>query len=281
MASTTAEVKPTTVNIGADVLGVDLKSGNPEDSALVRDALLKHHVVFVRNQFLNERQLTDFASSLGEIAPPPPNFDPDSMTPDGQYLLDSAVTRANEWHTDQTYVHAPVWLGILSAEILPEVGGDTTWSNMSSVYQMLSDPMKEMLRGLQAEHGPQAGKKEDIRTAHPVIAARPFTDEPVVYVNPSFTRRIIGLNEPESRHTLNALYEIATGTPEIQVRHRWSPGDLVLWDMRSTLHRAIDDFGSAARILRRISVLGPTPVSVDGVPSRSFAGDSNLAPASM
>jgi taurine dioxygenase len=94
----------------------------------------------------------------------------------------------------------------------------------------------------------------------------------VLYVNPLWTRRVIGVSGRESKWILEGLFDLSTATPEITYRHRWQAGDVVIWDMRSTLHRAIDDYGNQPRVLRRISVLNEPPVGVDGLASESLEG---------
>jgi taurine dioxygenase len=115
---------------------------------------------------------------------------------------------------------------------------------------------------MRAEHTSEGlGRAADaiVSTSHPVVAARPVTGEPVLYVNPLWTRRIEGLTPDESHALLTLLFDVALGAPELAFRHHWQPGDVVVWDMRSTLHRAVDDYGTAARVLRRASVLHGPP----------------------
>ena len=257
----TPTIEQLTPFTGAEVHNVDLRLGRDEELALVREALKRHHVVVVRGQQLDDAALHAFAASFGEVAPSPHRY-VEQTAVDGVYDIDGAVFRANGWHTDLTFEPSPVWLGVLAAETVPALGGDTVWSNMCGAYRRLSPALAEFLGGLDAEHtsaglGPAGGPL--VTTVHPVITARPLTGEPVLYVNPLWTQRIVGLAPAESAALLSALHEIAATSPEIELRHRWRPGDVVVWDMRSTMHRAVDDYGSAARVLRRASVLHEPP----------------------
>ena len=264
--------------IGAEVRGVDLRDGRERDLALVREALARHHVVVIGGQDLDDVQLHAFAASFGQVARLPDRYADPGAVP-GLYDIDGDEVRVTRWHTDLTFEPSPSWLGILAAKIVPELGGDTLWVNMSAAHSRLSPAFARFLLPLDAEHTSAGLTIEDgpLRSmVHPVVTARPATGEPVLYVNPLWTQRIVGLEPAESSGVLTALFEIATATPEIELRHRWRPGDVVVWDMRSTLHRAVDDYGDRGRVLRRASVLCDRPSRFGGSWPDLSAGSSSL-----
>lgn len=268
----TPQVEQLTPSIGAEVQGLDLRRGVHDDLALVRAALHRHHVVVVREQQLDDRELYTFASYFGTVAPSPAGYVEDTPAK-GLYDVNGAEFRASMWHTDLTFEPSPVWLGILAAKSVPSVGGDTMWSNMAVAYSRLSRPFAQFLSGLDAEHtsaGLGRAGEAPLTSVHPVIAARPETGEPVLYVNPLWTQRIVGLEASESASVLDCLNTIALTSPETQLRHRWLPGDVVVWDMRSTMHRAVDDYGTRPRVLRRASVLNEPPKRFDGSDRRGM-----------
>ena len=98
---------------------------------------------------------------------------------------------------------------------------------------------------------------------HPVVRVHPVTGRAALLVNPGFTSHIVGLSRIESEHLLRLLHEHAT-QPELIVRHRWRPGDVVLWDNQATMHYAVDDYGDAPRRMRRVTLAGTEPVGLNG-----------------
>ena len=105
----------------------------------------------------------------------------------------------------------------------------------------------------------------------PVVRVHPSTGRPSLFVNPGFTSHIEGFSRVESDHLLALLYEHST-QPQFVLRHRWRPGDVLLWDNRATMHFANDDYGTAERKMRRVTIRGSKPFGPSGVESR-FAED--------
>jgi taurine dioxygenase len=102
---------------------------------------------------------------------------------------------------------------------------------------------------------------------HPVVRVHPVSGRSALFVNPGFTTRILGLSDIESDALLAMLHAHST-QPEFVLRHRWAPGDVVLWDNRATMHYAADDYGAAPRRMRRVTLRGSRPFSPTGVESR-------------
>ena len=102
---------------------------------------------------------------------------------------------------------------------------------------------------------------------HPVIRVHPETGRRGIFVNPGFTSHIVGLSRIESDALLKLLYEHAT-QPETVMRHRWHPGDVLIWDNRATMHYAVDDYGSTERKMRRVTIRGDRPTGPSGIESR-------------
>jgi len=102
---------------------------------------------------------------------------------------------------------------------------------------------------------------------HPVVRVHPSTGRPNLFVNPGFTTHIVGLSRVESDGLLALLYAHMT-QPELTLRHRWQPGDVVMWDNRATMHYAVDDYGTVERRMRRVTIRGGAPVGPGGVESR-------------
>ena len=169
-----------------------------------------------------------------------------------EHIIDSEHRPPFEdhWHTDVSWEAEPPTFGTLCAIDAPSPGGDTIWSSMYAAYEALSDTMKGLLSTLRAVHDmgdgqafiSKAGAEITARTRelfpgaeHPVVCVHPSTGRRYLYVNRQFTRRIVGLHDAESDALLGVPVEHATH-PNFQIRHRWTAGDVCLWDERVTQH---------------------------------------------
>ena len=142
-------------------------------------------------------------------------------------------------------------------QITPEEGGDTQWSSQSAAYEALPRDLQGQLEELEAEH--QAWWDADTRATHPMVRVHPESGRKSLFVNPIFTKRVLGLPEKEGEQLLAFLYEHAV-QDRFTVRHRWKRGDVAFWDNRCTQHRVFNDFGEARRRIHRVTLLGEVPV---------------------
>jgi taurine dioxygenase len=297
------EAHPVAGLIGAEITGVDLAAGLTEaEVADVRAALLRHKVIFFRNQELTPDQQVAFGRLFGEVTPAHPTLPsieghPEILAIGGDDLYglgdpggdDGAWGGAieNNWHTDVTFVHNPPLGSILKAVETPTYGGDTAWTNLVAAYDGLSQPLKELVDGLTAVHrneihvelgSPQglalrsAFTSSPYWTEHPVVRVHPETGEKALFVNPNFTSHVVGLRNKESRALLDLLYaQIAD--PRYTVRFRWAPGSIAFWDNRATAHlAALDAVPGEPRVLHRITIRGDVPVGPGGFESRVLEG---------
>lgn len=279
-AHNSIEIQPLTPAIGAEIFGVDLGQGIDDKTFdVINQAFLDHQVIFFRNQKLSAEQHRNLALRFGT-----PAFSKKLKMYDGYQdvsLLEndgSKTAIGAMWHTDNTDFVEPPMASLLYSEISPAVGGDTIWASMYAAYDALSEAMKAYLDGMTALHDNSIIKQlyaaegtlrnEGVMvnepTEHPVIRVHPQTGRKALYVNPSYTRTILGIPATESRHILNYLFEHLT-RPEYQVRFRWTAGSLAIWDNRCSQHYALDDY-SELRRMRRVQVEGDRPVGPRGVP---------------
>ena len=288
----TLDVEPLTGTLGAIVHGLDL--GQPLDDeavAGVRGALLRHRVLFFRDQHLTPTQQVAFGRRFGE----PTSAHPLVGGPDADHpevlVLDSrdyplgvaergrgTSNNNNRWHTDVTFSERPPLGSILCAMEVPAQGGDTLWADLAAAYATLSPPVRRLLDGLHATHDTSQAfdrfRDDDPggerRTAlarlapvsHPVVRVHPETGERVLFVNSVFTRAIDGLSAAESRALLDFLFA-HIAQPERTVRWRWRAGDVAFWDNRATAHYAAPDYDDAPRLMHRITLAGDRPVGPD------------------
>jgi taurine dioxygenase len=268
----TLNIKPMTPAIGAEILDIDLAAGDVADSIpQIRSALLKHGVIFFRDQDLTQEQHIAFARHFGELEvhPATPN---DQVNPEVLRISHGPKSRGQEnyWHSDVTWRGEPSLGSILLAREVPECGGDTLFANMHLAYERLSEQMQRFCEGLTAVHdisrvfAKRLGKApEDLHEKyppmrHPVIRTHPETGERVIYVNTAFTSHIEGLSAGESRWLLDHLYAAAKDA-ETQCRFRWRAGSIAFWDNRVCQHLAVSDYFPARRVMERVTIAGDKP----------------------
>jgi alpha-ketoglutarate-dependent sulfate ester dioxygenase len=188
-----------------------------------------------------------------------------------------------DWHTDITFVVNPAAASILRGAAIPPYGGDTMWTNLVAAYEDLSDPIRELLDHLQAVHK-WHGYDRDVKegydpsaqpaSVHPVVRVHPVTGERALFVNPLFTRYIVGLSDRENRQILDLLFgQIAR--PEFTVRFRWRTDSVAFWDNRATAHLGPVDLSTsdAPRRVERVTIQGDVPVGPDGFESVALQGE--------
>ncbi|GAB4083088.1 taurine dioxygenase [Modestobacter muralis] len=273
------EIERLEPTIGARVHGVDLDRATDEQILAIRAALAEYKVLFFADQHdLHPDSQIALGRRLGELTeshPVVPGVDEDHPE---IYALDSASGGfADVWHTDVTFVRRPPLGSVLRAVVLPPTGGDTQWADLELAYRSLSEPVQRLADQLVAVHdgtrefGYYLAQREErtkwegeefralVPIEHPVVRVNPDTGRKGLFVNPGFVSHIKDVSDAESRHLLDLFYAHIT-KPEHIVRHRWSVGDVVMWDNRSTVHYANRDYGTQRRVMHRITFRGEEPV---------------------
>jgi taurine dioxygenase len=271
--------RPLTPAIGALVENVDLAGPLDEEQfADIQAALLRHQVIFFENQRLTPVQHRDFAARFGALHTHP--LYPGVPEAPELFTLDNHQanpTDNDSWHTDVTFIETPPKAAILHAHLLPAFGGDTIWSNMKAAFEALSPSFRDYLTTLDAVHdfargfpasgvvAGNAGAEAHARAVaanppvtHPVVRTHPETGEDGLFVNYTFTDRIVGLTRKESDAILGMLFEHIQ-KPEFLVRWRWSENAVAFWDNRVTQHYAANDYLPARRVMVRATILGDRP----------------------
>lgn len=257
--------------IGAELIGADLRDIDDTLIEEVRRALLEYKVVFFRDQEINRAQHLNFARAFGELeihpATPKGQADPEILR-----IAHGANSRGqeNNWHSDVTWCPEPSLGSILRAIELPEVGGDTLFSNMVMAFEALDEDLKQRLCEMTAVHDiarvfakrlnkdAKALHDKFPPVEHPVIRTHPETGERLIYVNIAFTDYIKGMDRSESDELLSFLYRQAW-LPEYQCRFRWAQGSLAFWDNRACQHYAASDYYPNVRIMERATIAGDRP----------------------
>jgi alpha-ketoglutarate-dependent taurine dioxygenase len=268
------DLDPLGPHFGATVSGIDLAHATDAELAAVRAALVERKVLFFRDQDLDPDTQIGLGRRLGELTASHPVVGGVDDDHPEIYALDSADNGfADVWHTDVTFMPRPPLGSILRAVVLPPSGGDTTWADSQIAYESLAEPVQRLVDQLSAVHdgnrefgyylAQRRGWDGEVVTRldpveHPVVRVHPETGRKGIFVNPGFTSHIVGVSEAESRGILDLLYAHLT-KPEHLVRHRWRPGDVAMWDNRSTAHYANRDYGTAHRVMHRITLRGDRP----------------------
>src|SRR5215218_3641893 len=278
--------------IGARIDGVRLGGDLPDQTvAEIRSALLRHKVVFFRGQeHLDDDGHIAFAERLGPLTTAHPTVNTGSARV-LRVTADKGMA-ANAWHTDVTFVDRIPAISVLRGITIPPYGGNTVWANTAAAYDALPGPLKALVDQLWAVHTNNydyAQRDEEseqpdanytradfvsqlFETEHPVVRVHPETGERSLVLG-HFVKSFVGLNSSESVALFKVLQDRITKL-ENTVRWTWQPGDVAMWDNRATQHYAVADFDTQPREMRRITVAGDVPVSVDGRRSIVVAGDA-------
>lgn len=301
MSSDVIKVDPMTLHIGAEISGVDLsKPLSKAQRAAIYEAFLKWKVVFFRGQDLDHAGHVSFARQMGEPTIGHAVFGHVEEYPEIYSVAKFRTAQVNPamkmakpwtgWHTDITAAINPPMASILRGVTVPPYGGDTLWTNLAVAYQGLSEPMRSIVDSLRGIHRFQAAadtgnaaynervKRREMETEHPLVTVHPETGERQLFVSPSFLKSIVGFSPRESEMLLQFLWEHVVRT-EYTVRFKWQPGDIAMWDNRSTAHLAPTDIFASDfdRQLYRITLVGEVPTGIDGKASVSLKGEPILA----
>ncbi len=279
-------VEKLTTHIGAELKDVSLTDAARDDHlfADIRGLLLQHKVLFLRDQDISRADHVAFARRFGDLEDHPvAGSDPEHPGLVRIYKdLDSPPEHyENAWHCDATWRDAPPFGCVLRCIETPEVGGDTIWVNMVRAYEDLPETVKAQIAPLRARHSIEAtfgaAMPDEKRRAlkaqypdpeHPVVRTHPDTGEKVLFVS-GFTTHFVNFHTPEnvrfgqdfapgSAALLSYLIGRAA-IPEYQVRWRWTPGSVAIWDNRCTQHYAVQDYWPAVRKMERAGIIGDRP----------------------
>ena len=284
--NSTPRVEPLTCAIGAEVSNVNLgvASRDSDLMAEIRALLLKHKVLFFRDQDFTRPEHVAFARHFGELEDHPvAGSDPDHP---GLVRIYKTPDKPNDryensWHSDATWREKPPFGCVLRCIECPDVGGDTMWVNMALAYERLPEHIKTQIAGLRARHSIEATfgaampieKRHALKAQfpdaeHPVVRTHPETGEKVLFVN-AFTTHFTNFHTPENvrfgqdyspgaSQLLNYLISQAL-IPEYQVRWRWKNNSVAFWDNRATQHYAVMDYPPCHRKMERAGIIGDTP----------------------
>ncbi len=280
------KIEPMTCAIGAEISGIRLAEAgtNADLFGAIEAALLEHKVLFFRDQDMTDAEHAGVARQFGELEDHPlaasADGEPgiihiwkDENSPPERY--------ENSWHNDATWRECPPMGAVLRCVECPPVGGDTMWANMELAFERLPDHIKQDIVDLRARHSMEsvfmAAKPIDERLAmkerfpdpeHPVVRTHPVTGRKSLFVN-SFTTHFTnhhtasrvryGQDGIPGRNDLMNYLIAQAAIPEFQVRWRWQPNSVAIWDNRCTQHYAVMDYPRCVRRMNRATIKGDRP----------------------
>lgn len=271
-------VTPLSDALGAAITGVDLR--RDLDDATIQDikqAWYDHVILVFPNQDINDDEQEKFCRNFGELE----LVRTTTVASDHPHVMmitnvkDTGKPTALEdgemmFHYDQCYYEQPCMGATLYAIEIPDVGGNTLFANCTKAYDALSDDWKQRLERLTALNYYDYGltptmRPEDMNPdvpqwTHPVVRTHSETGRKALYVNRLMSMRIEGLPEEESDEILNFLFD-QIEKPEFIYEHVWSVGDLMMWDNRCSVHARTHFDPEKRRMMRRVTVRDPIPVS--------------------
>ncbi|ACY35094.1 MULTISPECIES: TauD/TfdA dioxygenase family protein [Comamonas] len=277
------QINPLTCAIGAELVDVQLADALRDDGlfAEIKTALLKHKVLFLRRQSISRAEHVGFARRFGELEDHPVvGSDPEHPGLVQIYKTpDKPLDRyENSWHCDATWREVPPMGCVLRCVECPPVGGDTMWANMALAYEMLPSHIKDVIAPLRARHSIEctfgaampaqkrlALKAQFPDAEHPVVRTHPETGEKVLFVS-GFTTHFTNFHTPanvrvgqdftQGSSSLLQFLISQAAIPEYQVRWRWEPGSIAIWDNRATQHYAVMDYPPSHRKMERAGIIG-------------------------
>jgi alpha-ketoglutarate-dependent taurine dioxygenase len=268
---------------GVEIEGIDISRPNAgEIRAPLMDLLREHRVVVFRGQDLTPEAQAAFSKQFGDLEghvirlangkPPPLVHVVSNLDESGQPTATPHSHGNYFWHTDKSYHAIPSLATILHARELPPTGGATQFADTAAAYAALDDAAKARIANLRVVHSWEASRRntgnrpateeekaERPPVCHPMVRTHPETGEKCLYIG-THTSHVEEMDEDAGRELLKDLLEHAT-QDQFVYTHQWQAGDVVMWDNRCTLHRAVRDFelDKHRRVLHRTVIRGTAP----------------------
>jgi taurine dioxygenase len=267
------QIQRVTGVLGAVVEGVRLRNADDDQIAELKQLLGRYQVLFLPGQDLSEEEQLAAAARFGEL------FYGDASR-EALSRIENSEAKApstDKWHADSTFLENPPSYAFLRADQIPPHGGDTMWVSLVAAYEALSAPMKQLAESLSASHimsrdylksaADTFGAVPDVilqRRAqeHPLVIKDPLSGKKSLYLSPRYLEHLIGIEEAEGEAVLG-VFNSLLDRPALQVRWKWTPNDLAIWDERATCHRGLSDHfweGPQYRLMKQCLALGESPI---------------------
>ena len=281
-------IQPVCPAIGVEIKDIDLSQplDHPTADAII-EAFHEHILLLFRDQDITVEQQTTFATTFGELGKRTKAIK-DRKTPDDLYtspiMLVTNILKENGeplggaaafgdsemwFHHDTCFYEVPNIITMLYGMQITSFGGHTKVANMYRAYENIPADLKQRIEGKKVlqihdfkrfERIDMNGDISHMRQfVQPMVITHPATGRKALYINRLMTGRIEGMEQEESDHILNQLFDIAED-PSIHYEHEWRVGDLLMWDNRVSMHARTDFPSEEHRLLRRCTVAGTEPM---------------------
>ena len=264
-------------HIGAEIVGVDLR--RPLEPGVLRElhaALMRHLVIFFRDQDITPVQQAGFARNFGRLrVAQRAAFELLEGAPEVSVLENDRERPPNidHYHTDGIYRPEPEFASVLRAVEVPDAGGDTIFVSQYAAWEALSEDLKAYLETKTAVHdfmklhgspqkarswtanfeGMEKMRKQNPPVEWPLVRTHAVTGRQHLYLSESFTSHIVGVSKTESDGLLAMLFRHCA-KPEFQCRFKWRPGSIAFWDNRASMHYAVADYWPERRRMYRLTI---------------------------
>ena len=265
--------------LGAEVSGINLKDSSEKNFKVINNLLLEHKVIFFRNQKITPEEQLSLAKCFGPLETHAYVKGLDKYPEIVRIIKDPNEKNqwGENWHSDVSYNVKPTKAVILKSIKIPPVGGDTMFANMELALETLDESIKQKIEGRKAIHSSLGGaffvdqyeamesngNFAEYSNEHPIVRTHPETGKKILFVNWTYTKKIVGMEKKESNEILEKIFQHQV-RPDLTCRFRWSKNAVVIWDNRSVQHYAISDFFPGKglgfeRIMDRIAIEGDRP----------------------
>ena len=265
--------------LGAEINGVDLKDASLKNFEIINNLLLEHKVIFFRKQNITPEEHLALAARFGPIEQHAYVKGLDEYP-----KIVRIIKKPNEknqwgenWHSDVSYNSKPTKAVILKSIKIPPVGGDTVFANMELAWETLDKDIKEKIKNKKAIHSSLGakffledykamkgnGNYEEYSNEHPIVRTHPETGRKILFVNWTYTKKIVGINKKGSDEILNKIFNHQARL-DFTCRFQWTENAVAIWDNRNVHHYAIADFFPGRglgyeRIMDRVAIQGDKP----------------------
>jgi len=273
------EVKLLSGALVAEIKGKHLKHTSDKNFNEINDLLLEHKVIFFRDQKITEEEHMALAEKFGPLETHAYVKGLDKFPEIVRIIKaeDEKNQWGENWHSDVSYNVKPTKAVILRSIKIPPVGGDTMFANMELAWETLDKNIKEKVEDKKAVHSSLGaaffvndykrmegnGNIDEYSSTHPIVRTHPETKKKILFVNWTYTKKIVEMDEKKSDETLKKIFEHQARL-DLTCRFRWTENAIAIWDNRSVLHYAITDFFPGRglgheRIMDRIAIEGDRP----------------------
>ena len=273
------DVKLLSGALGAEVSGINLKDSSEKNFKAINNLLLEHKVIFFRNQEITPEEQLALAKRFGPLEKHAYVKGRDKYPEIVRIIKDPNEKNqwGENWHSDVSYNIKPTKAVILKSIKIPPVGGDTMFSNMELAWETLDKNIKEKIKDKKAVHSSLGaaffvndykamegnGNVDEYSSTHPIVRTHPETGKKILFVNWTYTKKIVDIDKKESDEILKKIFEHQARL-DFTCRFRWTENAVAIWDNRSVLHYAIADFFPGRglgheRVMDRIAIEGDRP----------------------